>query len=363
MVSQAQLEREKVSLRSRSEICYGVVVPDLSFEEAVSRVQGVSHPRELFGDDETQSRLAYRAFARRLHPDVVEPTLKDRASVATALLNSLWDSYKKTALGTFEIATRRRSYTVESLLLADEISNLYPVSWSDGDDHYGMLRLPRSPKNNDLVETEAKAIKVLDASDPTYRVYAPTLVESFRYRDTKTRVERRANVTERLDGFVTIKEVHNAFPAGLNGRDVAWIWRRLLAGAGWFHRAGLVNAAVLPEHILVHPLKHGVVFSNWCYSTELDHPLRAVSPNYRDWYPQDVLAKKPASAKTDIHLISHLMGWLLGPNASSQFKAFIQGCTLRFGGVPDAWEIQRDFDDLLFRLYGQRKYRPLVMPV
>ena len=66
---------------------------------------------------------------------------------------------------------------------------------------------------------------------------------------------------------------------GVDPRDAAWMWRRLLVALGFAHRAGVLHGAVLPEHVLIHPGEHGLVLVDWCYSVPGCHPGRA--PPYR----------------------------------------------------------------------------------
>ncbi len=49
-----------------------------------------------------------------------------------------------------------------------------------------------------------------------------------------------------LDGFRSLTEVGTAYPDGVDPRDAAWMWRRLLVGLGFAHRAGVLHGAVLP---------------------------------------------------------------------------------------------------------------------
>jgi serine/threonine protein kinase len=214
------------------------------------------------------------------------------------------------------------------------------------------------------MEREADALLRLDtAADPRHRAYAPRLVETFRHRDN-TATERRVNVLGRLHGFHTLADVRAAHPDGLDPRDAAWIWRRLLVALGWAHRAGLVHGAVLPEHILVHPAQHGLVLVDWCYSTEPGGTIPALVDRHRGLYPPEVLNHEPASPATDIHLASHCMRQLMGERAPSPLRAFIRGCTLPAEArrPHDAWRLLAELDEALERLYGPRTFRQFTMP-
>ena len=63
------------------------------------------------------------------------------------------------------------------------------------------------------------------------------------------------------------------------------MWRRLLVGLGWAHRAGVVHGAVLPEHVLIHPAEHGLVLVDWCYSVAPGERIPALVAKHRDGLP------------------------------------------------------------------------------
>jgi hypothetical protein len=188
-------------------------------------------------------------------------------------------------------------------------------------------------------------------------------VEARRHADPATGVTRRANVIGWLAGFVSLAEVGTAFPGGLDPRDAAWMWRRLLVAIGAAHRAGVIHGAVLPEHVMIHPAEHGLVLVDWCYS--LPAPagrLAAMVGRYRDWYPPDAAAQ--AGPGLDIWLATRCMTELIGPRLPDRMASFAAGCTLASPRrrPSDAWPLLAEYDDLLARLYGPRIFRPFAMP-
>ena len=133
----------------------------------------------------------------------------------------------------------------------------------------------------------------------------------------------------RLDGFRNLAEVRDAFPGGVDPRDAAWMWRRLLVAVGAAHRAGLIHGAVLPEHVMIHPGEHGLVLVDWCYSGPVPAVrLRTAVRRYLDWYPPEVLAGEPAGPDLDIWLATRCMTELVGPRMPAPMAAFARGCLL-----------------------------------
>lgn len=295
---------------------------------------------------------AYRMLVKMVHPDVAPAGRGPAATAAFARLAVLWGVRDGRVL-----TTRRATYRVGGPVAAGDIAELHAV---DGD--AALLKLPRSPGDNDLLRAEADALSTLAADgDPKFRAYAPRLLESFTHEDAG-RVRRTANVIARQRGFVSLAEVQAAHPGGLDPRDVAWMWRRLLTGLGWAHRAGLVHGAVLPEHVLIHPDRHGLVLVDWCYAVPAGATVPALVARHRAAYPPEVPARQPATAATDIFMATGLMLRLLR-DPPAPLRRFARGCRYDRPRMrpQDAWRLLAELDELLDDLYGPRRFRPFAM--
>jgi len=310
---------------------------------------------EPFPADPAAAARRYRRLARLLHPDTAPYARRADAAVAFQRLSALWRRH--TGGDGPTLTTRHRTYRLGPVLATGDLAVLREAG------HDTVLKIPVKPADNDLMEREAAALTKLDtAADPRHRAYAPRLVETFRHRDD-TGTERRVNALGRLHGFHTLAAVRAAHPAGLDPRDAAWMWRRLLVALGWAHRAGLVHGAVLPEHILIHPAEHGLVLVDWCYATGPGGTVPALVDRHRDLYPPEARGHEPVSPATDIHLASRVMLRLMGDLAPHPLRAFIRGCTLpaRARRPHDAWRLLAELDEVLERLYGPRTFRPFAM--
>ncbi|MFE1176517.1 molecular chaperone DnaJ [Streptomyces sp. NPDC058773] len=327
-------------------------------------------PTDLFPADATEAARTHRTFARLLHPDTAPLAERRRAEAEFARLGALWQQYTAAARPT--LTTRRRTYTLGATLAAGDLAVLREASYEqNGSRHRALLKIPRTVTDNDLMEREARSLERLARhGERRHRAYAPRLLESFRHRDPDTGAERRVNALVPLDdrvptgAFHTLAEVRDAHPDGLDPRDAAWMWRRLLVALGWAHRAGRVHGAVLPEHVLIHPGLHGLVLVDWCYSTAVGDRVPALVERHRAAYPPEVTGRRPATEATDIHLASHTIAALMGERAPRPMRAFLRGCTLPSESrrPHDAWQLLAELDALLDRLYGPRTFRPFTMP-
>ncbi|GAA3395994.1 molecular chaperone DnaJ [Cryptosporangium minutisporangium] len=245
-------------------------------------------------------------------------------------------------------------------VVSGDLADLYGVRSADG---LALLKVARDPADNDLLATEAEALR--RPIDGQYRAYFPRLVETLRVEDPDTGEQRAANVLEFCDGFVSLADVARAYPDGLDPRDAAWMWRRLLVGLGAAHQAGLVHGAVLPEHVLIHPGEHGLVLVDWCYAvTQPGGYVPALVARYRDAYPPEVTDRKPATPATDLYLASGLMLRLMGGRVHPALRRFATGCRLSAPRMrpQDAWRLLAELDELLHTLYGPRRFRPFSIP-
>ena len=168
--------------------------------------------------------------------------------------------------------------------------------------------------------------------------------------------------------------MHNAYPRGIDPKDMAWMWRRLLVALGFAHASGIIHGAVLPGNVFIQPEQHGLRLDSWVCAVEQDAILVPSSPYYQAWYPLEVIHHQGALPGTDIDLAAKCMFQLLGgdplarslpPSVPRAIQSFLRGCTLpgKYARPQDAWALKEEFDDLLERLYGERKFHPFYLNV
>ena len=335
------------------------------------RVESAKTPADLFVDRES-ARSTYRRLARIVHPDANGG--ESRAVDAFAKLSMFWDQYNgkitspRVAAGPANayqgliFESKRHTYFVGDLAKRTDFANIYPAEYiEDTHQRYAALKIPRSPKNNDLIENEVRALKTLKESVPErYQMFYPSTLDTFMHRDKTNGKQRRVIVTTALPGFVSLREVLDAYPQGINGRHIAWITRRLFPALDQAHDAGITHGAVFPENVMIHPTDHSVVLINWAYSQPKDAQLKAAVPKYRDegWYGLSL--NKKLDHRLDIKLAARTMEAMLGEQSAKPFRAFFNGC--KVASTPTAGELFLEFEELLTRVYGERKYVPFEMP-
>jgi serine/threonine protein kinase len=325
----------------------------MTLTEAIRRVRDARTGEELFGTADPVGE--YRRLVRLLHPDRVDAPHRDAATHAFVEVTTRWRERRDPVI----LRTGGAEYRLGRLRYAGDLTDVYDA----GNDR--LVKLPRDPTNNDLMAREASALaRIAGHGDPRYLPYVPRLVDSFRHREANTGADRRVNVVAAAGGLRSLVEVRRAYPDGLDPRDAAWIWRRLLVALGLAHRAGVVHGAVVPDHVLIEPDEHGVVLVDWCYSvTGPDDRVPALVPAYAAWYPPEVPDREAPGPGTDIAMAARCMAYLIATHMPRALRAFVHGClqpSTRHR-PDDAWRLLGELDDVLERRYGPHTFRPFTL--
>ena len=305
-----------------------------------------SRPEDVFGPASgSQAEMlatikgAFRQIAKVVHPDAYQQ--KDlflKASAAFKKLMLLWEQAQtKIANGTyaltdktdnfntFVIRNQASEYRLESLLAQGDLCGLYLASTlRAGKQVEAIMKMSLQPTDNDLSANEARILTHLQKSDDydKQRHFVSQLIEAFSYREKTSGIARHINVLAYTPGLYSLKEVRDAYTQGLDPKDMAWIWRRLLIALGFSHSNGVIHGAVLPTHILIHPEQHGVILIDWSYATlhsqVTGERIRAISSPYREWYPVEVMTKEVPTPGLDLAMAARCMLDLLGGDPYKQ---------------------------------------------
>ncbi len=327
-------------------------------DEALERVERAGSATDLFGPldpDPVRRREAqrlYRNLAAALHPDRVGAH-DTRAHAASAELTRLHHEWRHAT--SVELRTDRATYRLTQRHAVGSVANVYRT------DGPHVVKVVRNPALNPLPHAEWDALRRLARLTDEHhwlRPYYPQLVDT---SGDVTRGSRAFTVLAPLvDGFVTLADVRRAFPRGLDGRDYAWMHRRLLRAIAGAHRIGLVHGAIVAENVLVHPEQHGIVLAGWTFAVTAGE--RPLATDKTIGYPPEVHDRRPVTPATDVHMAHTLMLDLLADHETAQ-RRFARGCTQDAPHRrPDAVDLLTEYDDLLEDLYGERTFRPFALP-
>lgn len=374
---------------------------DAELQLVAQLLENARQPEDVFGkldgNQAEELRVSYRSLTKVAHPDrYADPHDQALAEKAFRALQkwlaSAEEKIKSSAYGqdgaahapnapTVLVRSRKHEYLVQGTPFAQgDLCNLYQCRYVlNGKETEGIFKVARNPGDNDLVSNEAHVLRQLASSEEykQFHAYIPQLVDSFDYRDSTSPHARRVNVLALEAGlYYSLKEVRASYPQGIDARDMAWIWRRLLIVLGFAHKSNIIHGAVLPTHVLIQPEHHGLVLIDWSYAVCEPSPgdyIPAISTEYKDWYPPEVLAKEPPRPGTDIYLGALCMLYLLGgdpvrgtlpDSVHKRIQLFFRGTALKGPAQrpQDALRLLDEFTELIESLWGPRAFREFYMP-
>lgn len=362
---------------------------NLELEQIAHNLSTATRPEDVFGQlDEPGAdplpalRKVYRSLVKATHPDVYHSS--DEKILAQSAFRRLIEWFEKAEekvksgrygrRDTMILKTNRTYYEIETDFREDKLFNYYPCSFREkGKELSGMLRITRDPRHNDLAANEIRALQILGSSTnwAKFSPYFPNLIDAFLYDDGFSC--RQAAIFEEHTGWYSLQDVHRRYPDGIDPRDMAWMWRRVLVALGFAHVNGIIHGAALPANILIQPEEHGLMLRNWFHAVraETGEILSPIDPDFAAWYPPEIAKNEVPTFGMDINMSAKLMIHLLGGDAERNsipdsvphaMRMFIQGSILPGRRAPqDAWALKQEFDDLLHKLWGERTFHPFKM--
>lgn len=343
---------------------------EISFNKA-------KRPEDLFGvaadptDLKHSLKASYHILSRAVHPDLNGNS--EQSVKLTQILNVLYEEALKkinagtygTAPTTFSIKTKHHTIDVFDFIETVGVADSYECV-IDGTVR-GIINIARTPADNDIMKNEASVLKRFSKdTKPGATHFAqmlPRLIDTATIDDNGT--WRHANVFEKPNSeYVTLAEV--MVYKQLHPKDMAWIWRRLLDILGYAHAFDIIHGAVTPDNILIGLGDvHQVILTNWQSSIERGGIITLAYGKYKQYYPKEVVEKTIASRSTDIYMSARVMQEAMGDwlHKAPSIKGFLLSCCMPSinSRTKDAWEVRRQFKDLIVTLWGAREYRPLYL--
>ena len=322
-------------------------------ERIATHLKEARTPEDVFGTAPDAIKQSYHALAKKVHPDLF--TADDDKLLAHSAFAQLIEWFRqaeeKALFGVYGrsaqiiLQTRQRNYCIEDTPTPDGIYNVYPCRFDeDGRLHLAVLKLVRSPHQNDLAQHEMLALRTLQAAPDAkkFAAYLPRLLDAFIYQDAGG--EHQAAVFDRTPGWYSLEDVRRVYPRGVDPRDMTWMFRRLLVALGFAHRNGVFHGQVTPQTVWILPEDHGLMLTGWSSA---------------------VCSLADSTAGADILGAVQSMLYISGGDANlypKPIQRFFRGSSLPGKRVPqDAWVLLEEFDDLIGRLWGRRRFRPFVM--
>lgn len=169
---------------------------------------------------------------------------------------------------------------------------------------------------------------------PEASQYHPFLPEPVSF--TETPDGKRVNLYTYVPNLYSLAQIKNIYPMGIDVKDMAWIFRRLLTIVGYIYRCDASHGHINSQHVLIEPDNHGLVLVDWAGTMTADK-----------------IKIDLACAASQMRLITDLTD-----DSTSPIRAFLRSCD----SDEDPWKILSEFDTLIERLWGPRRFHKFEMP-
>lgn len=373
---------------------------------ALEMIERANCPEDLFGKHSGSAHeikenvaKAYRPFAMATHEDRTTGEAANiviRANAAFKRLGELRHiAEAKIDIGTYgdmkptaqkfapiSITMKKHAYTLIEQIAEGDIADIFLATIDGGTPEKVVIKIVRDAGDNDLMENEARVLQHLFSDKRKeaahYQRYLPRLIESCKFGG-KGGPYRQANAFSFFEGYFTLADVKREYPEGLDARTIAWMWKRILEILQYVHYHNVVHGAIIPTHLCVHPKTHGLGLLDHAYAlidpTASKQYIRAISEEYRSFYPPEVFAKKIPCEGTDIYMAARSMidvaggkvvgeAIILPDSIPKEMQAFLKACAspLLTARRTSAFDLLDEFNRLLANLYGPPQYHEFFMP-
>jgi serine/threonine protein kinase len=314
----------------------------------MDKVVSIFGPLSTDPKDIRAAKRKYRMLVQTAHPD------KGGSKTQFQELQEAYDIWMAHAEGKQAPKAAAASYSIGKYQVgttpkySGTISNLFTA------DSKVLVKVPRKVSSNAFIDQEATALNLLADLPGSQSELYPRLLDQGKQGGL------HYNVLSYYTSMLTLHEVQGLYIKGLPGKDYAWIHRRLLGALAGAHSIGLVHGAVLPENILIEPTTHEVKLISWGFSGKPGNKIPATVKSRQAFYPK---FDTDLSPEMDVYMAHSVMRSLLTQAADPVQYRFAKGCQAPAAVQrPTVFQLLTEYDELLYRLYGKRTYRPLVLP-
>jgi hypothetical protein len=304
-----------------------------------------------------------RTLRKATHPDL-HPADTAKAEKAFIHVNLIWGLKNAPASATAATAnakppvpdntiiTKKHDYKIIKTARTKNSTITYNATYDV--DKEVTLTIATHPKVGAELLNGTKNLKQIRTTIPDqFMEFFPETLDAFNIQQDKTKLFGIAQ--QGSQGWYTLAEVKERYPNGIDGQDIAWMYRRMLVSIGNTHDAGYAHGAPTGDAFLIEPETHKFLLVNWQFSQELGKDMNMLTPDIKKYYETE----KSTSIKKDLQILSETARDLLEDKAPKRMKAFLFGMK-RFP-TETAREALIEFDQLLEDLYGQRSFHRFTM--
>lgn len=305
----------------------------------------------------TGTKKELRNLLKQAHPDL-HPDNQAKAQKAFIHINTLWNNKnaktkaRATSSNTSEIITKKNEYRNLKTIRKTNGVETYRAIDSHGTITY--LLVSTHPKIGEMLMEGVKNLKTVKSNLTThYKEFFPDTTDAFRIAQNGQKLFGIAQTLTEKN--YSLREVKEDYPKGIDGRDVAWMYRRMLVAVGNMHDYGIGHGAPTLDAFLIKPETHELQLTNWQFSKELGSDINMVTPDIKKHYEAD----KVVTREKDLKILSETALNLIETGAPRELTAFLKGMS-RYP-TRTAQEALHEFDEILRNVYGPRTFHEFKM--
>ena len=241
-----------------------------------------------------------------------------------------------------------------------------------------ILKILRDRKDIDRFDNEWDVLETLHKSDTTGADSFTMLIpQPVAHGDISSGMYagKRVSIFRWISGFYhTFDAVIQAYQQGIPTRASIWIWRRILEVLSFIHTSGMVHGAVLPSHLLIQEMEHGVRLVGYDCSGHIGEKLRNAYQTFESFYPQSAQSRLTLTTQLDLTMSARCIIALLGGDpVTASLNTSVPAPLIRIlqrvtriehtgKSSEDAWSIREELGDIAKQVYGAPQFIPIVMP-
>jgi serine/threonine protein kinase len=274
-------------------------------------------PADFFGivNEENQGIL-FRAYAKKVHPDMATDSQKYIAQQAMSLLNKLnaqaveeysagiygvadtADLYCK-SVPLFEFELDSKSHKFYEHFFRGDVGNIYKGT---NGEYIIFLKVAADPADNELIRAEFKILDVIKHHS------LPVVENQLMINASSAFIMREIEGTPLLQLMVE-------YPNGVPSEHVMWMLERLFSVVGYLHANKIVHGNIKPEHIIINKKNHNVSLCGFSLCIpEADKPTARYKIVNDIYSPPEISKTARVLPCSDIYAIGKLAILLLGGN-------------------------------------------------
>lgn len=275
-----------------------------------------------------------------------------------------------------------RTYLIDGKIGEGDKCDVYRGRWDHEPTERVVVKIARVGVSDDRLRAERTNLELLAKSNAQgvefFRQLLPEIISFGSVQDPNGQSHSCVAYRDRNGFDWTLADVMRAYPQGVEPQTMIWMFNRTLMLLAWMHEHDIVHGALTPEHMLIHPKYHGLMFLDLAYAGRIGQSLSDVEPSHVLYRPSASLTNNVFHPMMDICMAARCMIVVMGGNLEQKtipatvpdpLTALLSN--LAFPDDRYLWgsrsskladQVKASFGAIAETVYGPRKYHTFEMP-